>query len=91
MEGARTEKPSELGAEGVFVETKCGGGAGAVVDGHDVEAARALADVALGEEALRGAHDHALFVGGDADLGERVNSSRVVRVRTSTKARVSPS
>jgi len=43
----------------------------AVREREFVEAARALADVALGEEALRGADDHALFVGGDAELGER--------------------
>lgn len=61
----------ELGTEGVFVKTDCRGGAGPVVDGHDVEAARAIADMPLGKEALRGAHHHALLVGGDAEFGER--------------------
>src|SRR5712664_3715481 len=60
----------QLGAEGVFVETDGGGVAGVVVDGEDVEAAGTIRNVAVGEEALCGAGDDALFVGGDAEFGE---------------------
>ena len=41
-----------------------------IVDREDVEAAGAIGDVALGEKALRGACDHALLVGGDAEFGK---------------------
>jgi hypothetical protein len=57
---------SELGAEGVFVEADCGGVAGLVVDGENVEATGTIRNVALGEKALRGTGDQPLFVGGDA-------------------------
>jgi len=60
----------QLGAEGVFVETDGGGVAGVVVDGEDVEAAGTIRNVAVGEEALCGAGDDALLVGGDAEFGE---------------------
>jgi hypothetical protein len=59
-----------LGAEGVFVEADGGGVAGVVVDGEDVETAGAIRNVAFDEEALGGAGDDALFVGGDAEFGE---------------------
>jgi hypothetical protein len=62
-----------------------------IINREDIEAAGAIGDVALGEEALRGAGDHALLVGGDAEFGRAVSSSRNVRVRTSTKASVPPS
>jgi hypothetical protein len=55
-----------LGAEGVFVEADCGGVAGLVVDGENVEATGTIRNVALGQKALRGTGHQALFVGGDA-------------------------
>ena len=52
------------------MEADGGGVAGVVVDGEDVETAGAIRNVACGEEALGGAGEDALFVGGDAEFRE---------------------
>src|SRR4029077_306384 len=69
--GPKRKLSSQLGTESVLMQAELGRRAGAIVDGHDVKATRGIADVALGEKALRGAYDHALLVGGDAQLRER--------------------
>ena len=53
------------------MEADFGGVAGLIVDGEEIEAAGAVRNVALGEKTLRGAGDDALFIGGDAEFGQR--------------------
>lgn len=58
----------ELGTEGIFVEAHYRGLAGMIVNGNDIEAERAFAHVALGEEALRGANHDALLLACNAEF-----------------------